>query len=858
VQSPENWQRVKRIIGAALERSSVHRQAFLDDVCAGDSELRSEVDSLLSAYGSSDDLSKSPLNDHFVNTIEISRSLGPYVLLEKLGEGGMGQVWLAEQTAPVRRRAALKLIRSGFYDDVALRRFKAERQSLAIMDHPAIAKVFEAGVTPEGQPFFAMEYVPGVSITRYCDNNKLSIRNRLELFIRVCEGVQHAHQKAIIHRDLKPANILVVEVDGKATPRIIDFGLAKTVDPLATAEWNTQIGIFVGTPGYMSPEQADPRMLDIDTRTDVYSLGAVLYELLTGVLPFDVAQPGKLRLDEILRKLQEDDPLRPSAKVSSAADAAKPAAEARSTQPPQLVRDLDGDLDWITMRALEKDRDRRYGTPMELAADISRYLRNMPVLARPATRAHRARKYVQRHRIGVTVAAGAAVLLAGFAVVQAIQLRRITHERDRADRVADFMTDMFKVSDPSAARGNTITAREILDRAASKMDSSLANDPVLHANMMAVIGEVSASLGLYPRSRHLLENALQLRRTTSGPDSPETIKVMNSIGRLSLLEGQYSNAETWSRNTHALAVRKLGAKNPDTLNALSNLAKALRYEGKYEEAEKLARQGLAISSANSGSQDPTSLQLLDELALIESNRGRMAEAEKLFRQELDIESRVAGFDEPRTLMLMNNLGANLADQKRFAEAEQIQRAMLDIERRVLGPDHPETLASTGNLANYLLNQGRFADAEKIYRETLLIQQRILPNHPDTLRTLGNLANLFADTGRYAEAESLKRDLLAKFRLTYGDHHPETAGAAYDLACVLARQGRSAEALSFLRQSVEIGLHAKTGLDMDSDSDLSSLHANAQFQAIAAIARAQANSQKRTPNPEPQPHSTAAQ
>ncbi len=300
-------------------------------------------------------------------------------------------MWLAEQTVPVRRNVALKLIKAGMYDDSSIRRFQSERQSLAIMDHPAIAKVFDAGATPDGQPYFAMEYVPGIAITNYCDQKKMNIRDRLELFIRACEGVQHAHQKAIIHRDLKPANILVVEVDGKPMPRIIDFGLAKTITPYFSGESpNTLAGSFVGTPGYVSPEQADSGTQDVDTRTDVYSLGVVLYELLTGYLPFDAAQWKKLPLEELLRHLREEDPPRLSIKVSTIRDASASNALARGTQPPQLVSALRGDLDWITLKALDKDRNRRYGSPAEIGADIHRYLKNEPILARPASAGYRA------------------------------------------------------------------------------------------------------------------------------------------------------------------------------------------------------------------------------------------------------------------------------------------------------------------------------------------------------------------------------------------------------------------------------------------------------------------------------------
>jgi non-specific serine/threonine protein kinase/serine/threonine-protein kinase len=294
----------------------------------------------------------------------------------------MGQVWLAEQTAPVRRQVVVKLIKPGMFDDALPERFRAERQSLAIMDHPCIAKIFDAGATHTGQPYFVMEYVPGLAITKYCDEKKLTIRSRLELFIKVCEGVQHAHQKAIIHRDLKPANILITEIDGKPMPRIIDFGIARATSPLVDAAF-TQTGGFVGTPRYMSPEQTDPRIADVDTRTDVYSLGAILYLLLAGSLPFDPKEWKEQPLDEMLRHLREDDPPRPSTKVSTGREEVTATAETRATNVKHLVGLLRGDLDWITMKALERDRARRYGTPSELAADVNRYLCNEPVIARP-------------------------------------------------------------------------------------------------------------------------------------------------------------------------------------------------------------------------------------------------------------------------------------------------------------------------------------------------------------------------------------------------------------------------------------------------------------------------------------------
>jgi len=411
VEKPEQWERIKEIVGAALEKEASERPAFLDTACAQDSSLRAEVESLVAAYEVADELSEHPWISQ-LGIAQVDHVIGPYKLLKKLGEGGMGQVWLADQMAPVRRKVALKLIRSGTYDESVLQRFKSEQQSLAMMDHPAIAKVFDAGTTASGQPYFAMEYVEGSPITAYCDRKRLGIRERLELFFHVCEGVQHAHQKAIIHRDLKPANILVVEIDGKPMPRIIDFGLAKAAAAALNSEaCFTQVGVFLGTPGYMSPEQVDPGFMDVDTRTDVYSLGVVLYELLTGDLPFDSSLWKKLRLDEVLRKLREEDPPRPSTKVTADRETFVSRASVRGTVPAQLPGLLRGDLDWITMKAIEKDCARRYATPTELANDIRRHLRHEPISARPDTVAYRATRFVRRNRAAVSLTATALTLV---------------------------------------------------------------------------------------------------------------------------------------------------------------------------------------------------------------------------------------------------------------------------------------------------------------------------------------------------------------------------------------------------------------------------------------------------------------
>jgi serine/threonine protein kinase len=413
VETKQEWEKIKEVFGRALERDPSERAAFLAQACGDNKSLREEVESLIKAHETSSELWEHPLRQGPPENIE-GRFIGLYQLLKKIGEGGMGQVWLAQQTAPLERKVALKLVRWGMYDDTLLHRFRAERQSLAVMDHPAIAKVFDAGATSEGQPYFVMEYVDGVPITDYCNQKKLTIAERLELLIKVCEGVQHAHQKAVVHRDLKPANILVADVDGKPVPRIIDFGLAKAINrDIAEDTVNTRLGHFVGTPGYMSPEQYDPASTDVDTRTDVYSLGTILYVLLTGSLPFETKDWKDKPLEEILRNLRDRDPVRPSTKVSADRDKSASTAEALGTEPERLISALRGDLDSITMKAIEKDLTRRYASVTAFTDDLRRYLKHEAVSARPDTFAYRTAKFARRNRTAVALISAALALIIG-------------------------------------------------------------------------------------------------------------------------------------------------------------------------------------------------------------------------------------------------------------------------------------------------------------------------------------------------------------------------------------------------------------------------------------------------------------
>jgi eukaryotic-like serine/threonine-protein kinase len=818
----ERWEQVKDLLHHALALGPEERAHFLDEACASDDALRAEVESLLLAEENiPSSFMQSPLpaevDGGAAGTLEAGQIFAQrFQLVRRLGEGGMGQVWLAEQTSPVRRQVALKLIKAGMYDEVVVQRFQSERQSLAIMDHPAIAKVFDAGATPQGQPYFVMEYVPGLPITEYCDEKKLKIPDRLELFVQVCEGVQHAHQKAILHRDLKPANILVAEVDGKPVPRIIDFGLAKATTPqVAGATAFTQLGYFMGTPGYMSPEQADPGVQfgvqDIDTRTDVYSLGVVLYVLLTGLQPFETKPRQQQPLDDLLRKLREEEPPRPSTKVGADRESSAATAEARSSDPRQLASLLRGDLDWITMKALEKDRARRYGAPSDLAADIRRYLNHEPVVARPASVGYRLRKYVRRHRVAAVAFVGLVLLLAAFSVLQAVQLRRITRERDRAarerdraTRITDFMTSMFKVSDPNQARGNSVTAREILDKASKDMETGLAKDPEVQSQMMQVMASTYLNLGLDARAHELAKRALDARMSLLGPDDPKTFESMTQLGRVLDHEGHEPEAEKIERQALAGERRILGPDAPLTIETMSSLAWIVQAQGRFEEAEKLTREVIAVATRRLG---PESTQVLGAMSSLSAdlwNLGRYAEAEQEYRQLLDVDRRVLGPDHPGTLSVMDNLAVTIQTEGRSSEAEQMYRESLAAERRVLGPEHPHLTMTMYNLASLLSNEGHHPEAEKLYRETLALQLRALgTEHPRTLLTKAGLADELFEQGQVREAEQLHRETLVTMVRVIGPEHPSTLVCQTGLARDLNQEGRYAEAEKIAREALQV-------------------------------------------------------
>jgi serine/threonine protein kinase/tetratricopeptide (TPR) repeat protein len=819
--SDTRWQRLKELLHQAMQLAPAQRAAFLDEECGGDPELRSELESLIdenarmrSGFLESSSPAFAPDAQGGAGALSPGQIFCErFRLVSKLGEGGMGQVWLAEQISPVWRRVALKLIRAGMYDESVAQRFQAERQSLALMDHPAIAKVFDAGATPQGQPYFVMEYVPGPPITEYCDQHMLTIRQRLELFIQACDGVQHAHQKAFIHRDLKPANILVVEVDGRPQPRIIDFGLAKAIatqanDPLQYTRW----GQFLGTPGYMSPEQVNRDAQDVDTRTDVYSLGVVLYVLLAGLQPFEIKRRQQPQLDELLRRLREEDPPKPSGKVSGDRDTSIATAEARRTHRAELVSLLRGDLDWIAMKALERDRDRRYGTPAEMAADLRRYLNHEAVLARPPSTVYRARKYIRRHRVTVSVTAGLVVLLAVFSVLQGLELRRTAQQRDRATRITEFMTGMFKVADPSEARGNSVTVREILDKASKDIRLGLGQDPQVQAQMMQVMARTYMNLGLYPRARELAQAALDAQLAMLGPENRETLASRALLAWIMSRQGDAAAVEPQERAVLADEQRILGPEDSLTLETMIHLANTLQRRDNYRGEEELARKVIQISTLR---QAPESLLTLQARSLLAGSlfiQRRLPDAEQAFRQLLDADRRVLGPDHPDTLKAMSNLGIVINFQGRRAEAEPLFRDALALEERVFGPEHDVTAMTRAHLGYLLRSEGRGVEAEKLDRETWSIRTRTLgANDPRSMWSEGSVARDLLLEGDLAAAERLQREAVAGLRRVAGAADTDTVDAQTSMAEILNREGRWAEAEPLARESLAQAPHSNNPL-----------------------------------------------
>jgi len=799
---------------------------------------------------------RTPIKDLAIETTIAGR----YKLIEELGKGGMGIVYKAEQIDPVKRTVALKIIKLGMDTNQVVARFEAERQALAVMDHLNIAKVYDAGAAASGRPYFVMELVRGVPFTEYCDKHKLNTDERLELFMPVCQAIQHAHHKGVIHRDLKPSNVLVTVQEGTPVPKIIDFGIAKATDHRLTERTLfTEQGQLIGTPAYMSPEQAEMSGLDVDTRTDIYSLGVMLYELLVGELPFDPKALRSAGFGEIRRIIRETDPPKASTRLSNLGEVQKSIAEHRRTDPSSLHRQLKGDLDWIIMKAMEKDRTRRYDTANGLAVDIQRYISNEPVLARPPSATYRMAKFAKRHKVGLGAGlfiVAALVLGLALATTGLIRAKRAeaiaAAERDRANQeaetskqVSDFMIELFQVSDPSEALGNTITAREILDKGAENIEKELKDQPEIQATLMNIMGLVYQSLGLYKQATPLLENALATRRQLFGDEHLAVCSSMNNLANLliskadyeaaeSLLrkaieihrklkvnqigyteilsnlagvlleKGDFTAAESLFREELAIERKLLGDEDPAVATTLHNLAGILNEKGDYTEAETLFREALTINRKQLGNNHPYVSITMDTLAQVLYHKGEYEEAEFLYRESLAIRRKIYGNEHPKVAMNLNNLAILLGAKGDFTAAESLSRESLAINLKVLGNKHPYVAYSLNSLAKLLQNKGEYEEAETMFRESLAIFREALGNeHPNVATIMNNLAALLYKKQEYTKAEPLCREALAMRRKLLGDNHPDVADSLQDLANLLYEKGEYKEAETFYRGCLEI-------------------------------------------------------
>lgn len=750
--------------------------------------------------------------------------IGGYRLIEIVGRGGMGIVYRAEQDNP-RRTVALKLIRAGLADSQVHARFEFEAQILGRLQHPGIAQIYEAGTTDSGrgpQPFFAMEFVEGRLLSAYLATAQPGIRARLELFVKICAAVQHAHTKGVIHRDLKPANILVVEerqdprierAEPKTQPKILDFGVARVADAEFEAHTlQTTIGQLIGTLPYMSPEQiaGDPR--ELDTRSDVYALGVILYEMLSGRLPYDVS---RLTLPEVARVIREVEP----ASLSS------------------VNRALGGDLEIIVRCALEKEKSRRYQSAADLAADVQRFLRDEPIAARPPSAWYQLSKFARRRKALVIGLATATVAIVGGLIATSAALgralvaeagaqqaqRRAEAARDSADRqrrVADderrratdeaetaaavnaFLNEMLASVNPEGGN-REVTVREVLDRAATKVGDAFPDRPRVEASLRETIGRSYLGLGQPEEAAAQFRASLALREKEAGPHTPALYETMNNLASACQNAGRADEAEALFRRSLEGLTQTLGAERPETLSVTNNLGMLLIQRGHYSEAEPLLRSAAEGHRKVSGPESMVTLDALSNLAILLQFEGKLEDAETLSRETLATRRRALGNLHPGTLVAVNNHGTLLALRGKYEEAEPLYFESLDLSRHVLGPEHPETLISMANVAGLVRDRGRAVEAEPLYRETLRLQEKVLGDtHADTIDTRRNLASTLRELGQLDEAEREARAAVDAARRGPGEDSPDLAASEHALGEVFLEQKRFPEAETVLRQAWE--------------------------------------------------------
>ncbi len=816
----EPLRKAEEIVRRASELGPHERLAYVRNACGGDTVLYDAVIEQVSKSWLSD-LAGEPQTGGDASlalgdTRKAGELIGPYRILRVLGRGGMGEVYLCERADDqYRKQVAIKLVSSGLISRQIQNRLRTERQILATLDHPNLARLLDGGTTAEGVPYLVMEYVEGEPIDAYCDRRELTIGERLDLFRIVCSAVQAAHRNLIVHRDLKPTNILVT---GDGTPKLLDFGIAKLLDVRQTSHTvaMTQADIRILTPDHASPEQI--RGQPITTASDVYVLGVLLYELLAGRRPFKVEG---LRLIDIERLICEQPPVPPShalSPVEMSREELELTAAQRRTTVVRLRRQLAGDIDNIILMAMRKEPERRYGSVEQLAADIGNHTRGMPVIARRDTWNYRARKFVGRHTLGVALVTALAIVLIGFAAAMYVQAERIRLQRDeaniqraraeaegkRATQVSDFLVDLFKRSDPTEHRGEKMTADEILERGARRIEVELKQDPETQSHMMDAIGRVYLSAGKTDNALPLLERSLELRRQLFGSEHLVTASSMRSLADARREMGDFAMAEKLLRDALRIEREKLGNDNDTVAVTLADLASVLMDRGEWDAAERIYRESLRTYQSIGKEHDVSATEVMNDFANLLISKGDYPAAEALYRRALDIHRRDLGISHPTTAVYMANLAMVMQMEGELAEAEPLYVESIEILRRVNGAEHPNTITILGSYGWFLQVKGELDEAERVLREVLALRRKILGGrHVMVGYDSSNLADVLYERRRLVEAEALYREALAIFEATVSPTHEYVAAALTGLARVFAEKGDDFGVGAFVDRAVSI-------------------------------------------------------